>query len=31
MNVSWTSQFYEPEELTSLKVTFDEITSQIWF
>lgn len=31
MNVSWISQAYEPEELTSLKVTFDEITSQIWF
>jgi hypothetical protein len=31
MNVSWTSQAYEPEELTSLKAAFDEITSQIWF
>lgn len=31
MNVSLTNQAYEPDELRSLKATFEEITSQIWF
>lgn len=31
MNVSLANQAYEPEELTALKATFDEITTQRWF
>lgn len=31
MNIALGNQAYEPEELTCLKATFDEITSQEWF